>query len=176
MLVTLFILLSLIACSRITFYKLSYNLMSMLDSVIIKMVLFFQTYNVLFILCPARYAIYDIETNTIGGGVAAWISMDLVAKRRLDLEVHSVEDMWLEVRNCNHTFLICTVYRPHTESITFWESMQFMLDNARHTGISNILFAGDLNADKLSRSGDVKRNGEMFDFFLSVNHLSSHIN
>ena len=86
--------------------------------------------------------------------------------------------MWLEVRNCNHTLLICssTVYRPHTESITFWESMQFMLDNARHTGISNILFAGDLNADKLSRSGDVKRNGEMFDIFVSVNHLSSHIN
>ena len=118
----------------------------------------------------------DRQTNTIGGGVAAWISMDLVGKRRLDLEVHSVEAMWLEVRNCNHTLLICTVYHPHTESITFWESMQFMLDNARHTGISNILFAGDLNADKLSRSGDVKRNGEMFDFFVSVNHLSSHIN
>ena len=118
----------------------------------------------------------DRQTNTIGGGVAAWISMDLVAKRRLDLEVHSVEAMWLEVRNCNHTLLICTVYRPHTENITFWESMQFMLDNARHTGISNILFAGDLNADKLSRSSDVKRNGEMFDFFVSVNHLSSHIN
>ena len=116
----------------------------------------------------------DRQTKTIGGGVAAWISMDLVAKRRLDLEVHSVEAMWLEVRTCNHTFLICTVYRPHTESITFWESMQFMLDNARDTGISNILCAGDLNADKLSRSGDVKCSGEMFDFFVSVNHLSSH--
>ena len=30
----------------------------------------------------------DRQTNTIGGGVAAWISMDLVVKRRLDLEVH----------------------------------------------------------------------------------------
>ena len=52
--------------------------------------------------------------------------MNLVAKRRLYLEVHSVDAMWLNVRSCIHTFLICTVYRPHTKSMPFWESMQVM--------------------------------------------------
>ena len=53
MIVKPFILLQpLIACSRITFSKPSYNLMSILDSCIIKVVL-------------ARYAIYDIDSRII---------------------------------------------------------------------------------------------------------------
>ncbi len=118
----------------------------------------------------------DRMGRTPGGGVAAWVSFNLVAKRRIDLELPDVEAMWLEIRSENHVFLICTMYRPHTEGMFFWDNTPEMLDNARLTGISNIIFAGDLNADKLSRSNDVKRHGEMFEFFVETNHLTSHIN
>ena len=109
--------------------------------------------------------------DAAGGGVAAWVSLDLVVRRRYDLEVRHAEALWLELRSHNNVFLLCVVYRPPSTGVSFWENMQFMVDNARSVDRSkHIMFVGDFNADL--RSYD----GTKFSHFVNDNHFISHIN
>ena len=54
------------------------------------------------------------------GGVLAWVSSSLIAKRRLDLETDQLELMWLEIRCNNNKFLVGVVYRPPNANDEFW--------------------------------------------------------
>ncbi len=110
------------------------------------------------------------RTAGVGGGVAAWVSSHLFAKRRRDLEVDDIEVLWLEIRAKNNKFLLCTIYRPPNTSSIFWDHLQDMYFNAKTTTTPLILLTGDLNADPLTA------NGEQFSSFISTNNLSSHIN
>ena len=112
----------------------------------------------------------DRSGESAGGGVAAWVSDNLIAKERRDLELPFTEALWLEIRSHNNVFLICTVYRPPSEDATFWDNLQYMLDNAKQTNIKHVLIIGDLNADARTRDG------VRFGNFNSHNHLTSHIN
>lgn len=111
----------------------------------------------------------DRHTGAVGGGVAAWVSSRLVAKRRLDIEKPDIEAMWLEIRCHNNKFLLCVLYRPPSENIDFWDKIQDMYDSARCVGIENIIFMGDFNAD------DRTSHGSHLQFFLDANNLFSHI-
>ena len=105
-----------------------------------------------------------------GGGVATWVSSDLVAKRRLDLELNDVEAIWLEIRSNNNKFLLCTVYGPPNSGIVFWDNMQLMLDSVKISDIKHTVILGDLNAD------DNSPHGPHFQYFIRTNSLVSHIN
>ena len=112
----------------------------------------------------------DRNVADIGGGVAAWVSCSLSVKRRKDLELLEPEVMWLEVRSHNNKFLLCVVYRPPKSTMLFWDDLQQMLDMAKSGTIQNIIMMGDFNADEQTYSGN------HLDFFIAVNHLTSHIN
>ena len=119
------------------------------------------------------YPIYrnDRRGDMFGGGVAAWVSQKLVAKRRLDLENPNIEALWLQIRSKNNKFLLCTVYRPPNVGIQFWDDLQTMIDNVKSTHVhSSIIIAGDLNADFASRDGDKLKQ------FIDTNNFVSHIN
>ena len=94
------------------------------------------------------------------------MSSELFVKRRDDLEIPSVEAMWLEIRSKNNKFSLSVIYRPPHESVEFWEHMQTMLDSARETRILNIFLIGDFNAD----NGTF--NGNDLDFLLQANSLT----
>ena len=103
------------------------------------------------------------------GGVLAWVSNDLVAKRRNDLELESLEAMWLEIRSCNKIFLLCTVYRPPNSRIEFWNDIEITVGNAKETGINYIILSGDFNADPKTEAGHKLAE------FATANNLMLHI-
>ena len=111
-----------------------------------------------------------------GGGVMSWTKNTIVSKRRPDLHVDRLELDWIEISIPKHKILIGTCYRqPDTKGIygeKFWDKLQSSYDLARNTGIMNIIITGDLNADPQTD----RRAKTSLDCFLTINHLTQHIN
>ena len=112
----------------------------------------------------------DRHDNQGYGGVLAWVSMRIAAKRRLDLELEGLEAMWLEIRCHNNKFLLCVLYRPPNSPAAFWDRLQESIDLAYETNIRNLLITGDINADPHTP------NGQKLKQFTDGNLLNIHIN
>ena len=104
-----------------------------------------------------------------GGGVPAWASDKLVARRRNDLENTEIEAMWIDIRSHNNIFLLCVIYRPPNLPAVFWDNLQDMLDIVKVDRVKNTVILGDFNADNNTRDGD------KFYVFTGINHLTSLI-
>ena len=85
--------------------------------------------------------------NKIGGGVALYVKDTHCIKPRLDLEVPNIEAVWCEVRFHNKKALICAMYREPRSLVADWGHIEDALEQAKLTGITNILIFGDLNDD-----------------------------
>ena len=112
----------------------------------------------------------DRDNDSGYGGVLAWVSNNIAAKRRKELEVPNLEVMWLEIRARNNKFLLCIAYRPPNAGQDFWDSFQESLDLAKNTTITNFVIAGDLNADPATP------NGRLLIQLAESNNLILHIN
>ena len=70
-----------------------------------------------------------------GGGVAVFTTNSLVVKRRLDLELATVEFLWIEFRTKHLDILGGVCYRPpDNDSVSldnFFEYFQLVLDKIR---------------------------------------------
>ena len=111
----------------------------------------------------------DREDDTGYGGVLVWVSDQVAAKRRHDLEVNNLEALWLEIRTKNKKFLLSTIYRPPNTWYHFWDLFQESIDLAREADIPYMVITGDLNADPATPSGIRLHE------FLLANSLVSHI-
>ncbi len=65
---------------------------------------------------------------------------------------------------------MCVLYRPPNSPVLFWDTLQEMLDEAKLDRIHDIIVLGDFNAD------DKTRDGDKFNLFVGINHLTSLIN
>ena len=61
------------------------------------------------------------RVNRQWGGVAVYVSQNIAATRRSDLENEELEAIWLELRCVNKKFLICNCYRPPNTPVCFWD-------------------------------------------------------
>ena len=104
------------------------------------------------------------------GGVAVYVSGRIPVKRRADLELPDIEILWTEVRVRTGKLLLATCYRPPDSLVSFWDSLQESVDQAKQTGITQIILTGDLNADPTTFSG------RKLAAFCNDNNLSVHIN
>ena len=111
----------------------------------------------------------DRDDNSGYGGVLAWVSDQVAAKRRHDLELPGLEALWIEIRTHNNKFLLCTVYRPPNAGSHFWDLFQESISTAKESDIRYFIITGDLNADPDSATGQI------FNNFLAANHLIAHI-
>ena len=111
----------------------------------------------------------DRPDNSGYGGVLAWVSQQLAAKRRTDLEIAELEGLWLEIRAHNNKFLLGVFYRPPNSGASFWDFLQESVDNVKSGPIKNIVITGDFNADPGTQAGLVLQN------FVNANHLRLHI-
>lgn len=99
------------------------------------------------------------------GGVLAWVSIRVSAKRRVDLELPQLELMWLEIRSRNNKFLLGVGYRQPSANEEFWQLFQDSLDKVLETDISSVVMVGDFNADPMTAAGS------KFDLFTKMNNL-----
>ena len=105
------------------------------------------------------------------GGIAVFVSEEIVFKRRVDLEVQSLEALWLECRTQNNRFLLCCTYRTPNMPVSYWEDLQLSLDLAKQSNIQNIVITGDLNSDQFTNPNNYRRMTE----FSEGNHLTIHV-
>ena len=108
------------------------------------------------------------------GGVIAWVSHNLVSKRRQDLEQPDHEGLWIQVGNKEKQVLIGVSYRQKKGDYAddYWEKLQLGYDKAVETRIPNIVLMGDFNADP----GTEKGAHDTLSEFIAINNLTQHIN
>ena len=77
---------------------------------------------------PSFHPIFRRDRRSHGGGVACFVSSNLVVTRRGDLESAGMECLWIEVGLNNNKFLLRTCYRPPDGNHIFWNELQYMID------------------------------------------------
>ena len=72
----------------------------------------------------------DRSVGVIGyGGIIAFVSNSIACKRRLDLESHDIEGMWLEIRVVNDKFFLFVLYRAESNTDgNYWQLLQDNID------------------------------------------------
>ena len=103
-----------------------------------------------------------------GGGCAVYVKNSLLYTRLHEIELPSVESIWLKIRSNNNNFILCVCYRPPDAPISFWDDFQVQIDLAKEFG-NYMLITGDLNADPNSNAGPDLRQ------FADQNHLHIHV-
>ena len=82
-----------------------------------------------------------------GGGIVAYISNSLNYKRRKDLELSNLENIWIQLEFKNtKSVLVCFVYRPPGMPQSWIDSFETEIDYANDNGLEIMIF-GDLNID-----------------------------
>lgn len=94
---------------------------------------------------PIRYD----RPNDAHGGVAVYIKESLYSKRRSDLEIRGVENIWIEVKLKHRSVLIGTFYRPPNSDVSILTDIEASIDLAFDSGIKDIIITGDFNFDYL---------------------------
>ena len=106
------------------------------------------------------------DRDAHGGGVAAYVSLNLIVKRCIEYEVASLECLWLEIHSKNNKFLLATCYRPPRSKDDYWEDLQYSMDIVKTSNFKNIILTGDFNADLRTCEGNklvqFTNNNELF--------------
>ena len=96
----------------------------------------------------------DRSTNQQGGGVCLFVSDDVPAKQREDLDHPEMELLWVEIkpsplrlRKSQRSLLIGCCYRPPRLAVTFYKNLENVLDKAVDM---DIILLGDFNAKNWS--------------------------
>ena len=79
-----------------------------------------------------------------GAGVVMYVRDTLSCKRRPDLELNSVESVWIELQVISKRVLIGWVYRPTNSD---QDHFKVSIDKACNTNIADIVITGDFNID-----------------------------
>ena len=103
------------------------------------------------------------------GGVALYAAEHISATRVYDYEIPDLEALWVKVKAGSNTLMVCVCYRPPNSNVSFWEKLQESLDLANVAGSSDIVLAGDFNADPNSR------HGRLLKLFCESNNLTMHV-
>ena len=82
-----------------------------------------------------------------GGGLIIYLSNNVRAKRRSDLESPSIETIWVECEVMGIKLLICNCYRPPNGGVDLWDALQHQWDRVKQGNLRQVIILSDLNAD-----------------------------
>ena len=92
---------------------------------------------------------FDRIGDKIGGGVMIYVKSSIPSKRRRDLEVPTLECVWVELTVHNTKILLGLFYRPPDSNVLIWDLINQSFENAANTGIDKIMVMGDFNDNQL---------------------------
>ena len=90
------------------------------------------------------------------GGICVYVNQNIFSRRRNDLELPNIENVWIEVLLHNCKMLIGTFYRPPNSSPVVLSSIEDSIGLAYDTNIQNVVITGDLNLDILKQASNKK--------------------
>ena len=99
------------------------------------------------------------------GGITVYVKNDIPSKRRNDLELMSIECLWLEINIRNRKILVGTFYRPPNSTPQVLTDIENSIGLAVDTGISDIVILGDFNLNILNLQSKKK-------LVISVNYIT----
>jgi hypothetical protein len=87
--------------------------------------------------CKEPYR-FDRIGDKIGGGVMIYVKSSIPSKRRWDLEVPTLECVWVELTVHNNKILLRLFYRPPDPNVLIWDLINQSFENAVNTRIDTI--------------------------------------
>lgn len=84
------------------------------------------------------------------GGVMLYVKEGLHYKRREDLEIRNIENIWIELANCRKHILVGLFYRPPNSDASYITNIEDSIGLAIDTGISEVIITGDFNLNFLN--------------------------
>ena len=96
------------------------------------------------------------RTGDSHGGIAVYVRNGIPCKRRNDLELTSIECLWLEINIRNRKTLIGTFYRPPNSTPQVLTDIENSIGLAFDTGTSDIVILGDFNLNILNPQSEKK--------------------
>ena len=84
-----------------------------------------------------------------GGGILVYVPETVRSWRRSDLELDTVEAIWIEIHIGRSSALVCNIYRPPDSQPAFFDNLEDMLELASGE-CKDIIIMGDMNSDILS--------------------------
>ena len=90
------------------------------------------------------YSAISRPRNRHGGGVMIYVKECLKFNRRLDLEIHDIESIWVEINFEKTQMLVCSMYRPPSSDRDYYEKMSDSIESACLED-KIVVIIGDLN-------------------------------
>ncbi|CAG2192289.1 unnamed protein product [Mytilus edulis] len=98
------------------------------------------------------YKLQRRDRTDHGGGIATFMRADIPARRRLDIECKTLENIVYEITLDKTKWLIYAIYRPPSMANNiFYDSINILLDKGSKF-IENYMVIGDLNYDFMVKS------------------------
>ena len=67
--------------------------------------------------------LYRKDVSFLARGVALYVRNSVYSRRRLDLELKTIQSIWLELSYKSTSILVYTVYRPPKCPVSFWDDL-----------------------------------------------------
>ena len=64
---------------------------------------------------------YRKDRTNHASGIMIYISNNVISRRLEELETPNLDTIWVEIKDKNECFLLCTVYRQPSLPIAFWD-------------------------------------------------------
>ena len=90
----------------------------------------------------------DSDTH---GGVMLYVKEGLHYKRRDDLELLNIENIWIELANSHKRILLGLFYRPPNSDAAYLAHIEDSISLAIDTGIPELIITGDFNLNLLNQ-------------------------
>ena len=78
------------------------------------------------------------------GGIVVYVKENIPCKRRHDLELSTIECIWLELNIKNKKLLVGTFYRPPNYTLLILADIENSIGLPIDTGIQDVVILGDL--------------------------------
>lgn len=111
-----------------------------------------------------HYNFYHRDRSTLGGGVGAYVTTNLVSERRPELEHNDLEIIWIELKLKPRSIIVGVCYRPPGQSRqqadNFIQNLETSIQSIMSKNYESVVLVGDFNDRCTSWSGD-HRNSEL---------------
>ena len=104
------------------------------------------------------------------GGVMLYVKETILYKRRADLEIRGIENIWIELINNHKRILFGIFYRPPNSDTNYFSNIEDSLALAVDTDIADIIVTGDFNLNVLNArtSRKIESLCSQFSFYQSI--------
>jgi len=73
-----------------------------------------------------------------------YVKYSVYSRRRLDLELITIQSIWLELSYKSTSILVDAVYTPPKSPVPFWDDLNISMERALDVN-TNVVLLGDLN-------------------------------